>query len=103
MNYKYIYKSDKYKLRYVTKKEQKELVYIERDEKGIPIHNDEPYQILEYKGLSIPIYSDDYGQQDFIVLGNEVFGGGAYNFGAIYDFMYLIDKWLENGGNKSEN
>lgn len=86
-----------------TKQEKKDYVYIERDEKGIPIINEEPWAILEYKGDIYPVYNDDYGQQDFIVLDDTSFGGGAYNFGADYDFIDRIDSWLKEKEYKNEN
>ena len=50
-----------------------------------------PFQWLKYRGEKIPVYSDDYGQQDFIVYKGKSFYGGSYNFESRFDFCSFID------------
>lgn len=79
-----------------TEYERTRYCHIERDEKGIPLCYDEPYAILEYRDNIFPIYSDEYGQQDYIVIDDRIVGGGAYNFYAEYDFIKAIDDWFDS-------
>jgi hypothetical protein len=50
-----------------------------------------PYKLLLYRQEKIPVYSDDYGQQDFIVYKGKAFYGGPYNFCADNDFCSFVD------------
>lgn len=47
--------------------------------------------LLVYDGETIPVYSDDYGQQDVMVWNGHEVGGGCYNINAATDFCYYID------------
>jgi len=47
--------------------------------------------ILEYRNEIIPIYCDDYGQQNFIVFKGEEYCGGAYNICSERDFCAFVD------------
>lgn len=46
---------------------------------------------LVYRGKKIPVYSDDYGQQDIIFYKRRVIGGGAFNFLSDLDFISHVD------------
>lgn len=56
---------------------------------------EEPVAMLYYRGKEIPIYNDDYGQQEFIVFNDKTFGGGAYNTMAEYDFCDYMDDIID--------
>lgn len=66
------------------------------EEKRCPGCDDgKPYRIITYRGIEIPVYDDDYGQQDFaIVLGQEI-SGGSYNFFSVEEFIDASDRLLE--------
>lgn len=52
----------------------------------------EPCAILEYRNEIVPIYNDDYGQQEFILYKDNIISGGTYNLMADYDFCHEIDR-----------
>lgn len=54
-----------------------------------------PYKVLRYRQHLIPVYDDDYGQQDFALIGKEIVSGGAYNFFANTCFVDSLDYSLE--------
>lgn len=56
----------------------------------------EPDRILEYRGETVPIYFDDYGQQEILIYKNEYCPGGAFNSMAEYDFCTFIDRIKDN-------
>jgi len=47
---------------------------------------------LEYRGESVPVYDDDYGQQMFIVYQDQIISGGPFNPCPEDDFCYAIDQ-----------
>ena len=70
-----------------------------------------------YRGISVDIYNDDYGQQFYCTLFGEEVGFGAFNLNYREDLEYLIDekldvitrfpkfhgsslRWFDNGGYK---
>jgi len=61
-----------------------------------PESKEEPFGILRYRGQEVPVYDDDYGQQEYIIFRGETYCGGAYNFGADYDFCSYVDNVLDN-------
>ena len=65
--------------------------------------NNKPYGILRYRGQEVPIYTDDYGQQDYMIFRGETVGGGAYNFFSDVEFCNYIDKILDNDIAKVRN
>ena len=54
-----------------------------------------PFKIIRYRNIDIPVYDDDYGQQDFAVINGEEISGGSYNFFAHEEFMNYVDRMLE--------
>lgn len=48
-----------------------------------------------YRDEIVPIYDDDYGQQDIMLFRGKEYSGGCYNFLAIHDFTYIVDQILE--------
>ena len=71
-------------------KEQKNLI------KEKFVYNGEyPYKLFVYRDQYVPVYSDDYGQQDYTVIDGKTYGGGAYNFFADEVFCSEIDYILE--------
>ena len=48
-------------------------------------------KILYYRDRVIPVYSDDYGQQDVAIIDGVIQGAGAYNFFAVEEFMDMVD------------
>lgn len=54
-----------------------------------------PFKFVLYRGEKIPVYDDDYGQQDFAVIRGQVVSGGAYNFMSAEEFVYYMDRVLE--------
>lgn len=79
-----------------------EIVDMTEEEKIENIYIDEynnyfyPCQWLKYRDELIPIYIDDYGQQEFIKYKNRFFYGGSYNIYAEYDFCSFIDTVKDN-------
>ena len=57
--------------------------------------NQLPFKFIVYRGEKIPVYDDDYGQQDFAVIRGQVVSGGAYNFMSAEEFVYYMDEVLE--------
>ena len=70
--------------------EKEQLKYIENDTVYEPIF------ILLYRGEEIPVYDDDYGQQEFIIYNGEHYSGGTYNFAAVFDFCSFVDRIKDN-------
>jgi len=70
----------------MSKKESEQLIYV--DEFNNYYY---PYQWLVYRGEKIPVYNDDYGQQDFVIYKGKGFYAGAYNMDTLYDFCSFID------------
>ena len=55
-----------------------------------------PYKVIKYRNILIPVYDDDYGQQDFaVVLGKEI-SGGSYNHCSYLEFINYVDYELQN-------
>lgn len=50
----------------------------------------EEYKLLTYRGESIPVYIDDYGQQFIAKIGGKYVGAGACS-SERYAFMYFSD------------
>ena len=79
-----------------------EVIDMTEEEKAENIYIDEynnyfyPDQWLKYRDELIPIYVDDYGQQEFIKYKNRFFYGGSYNIYAEYDFCSFIDTVKDN-------
>lgn len=48
-----------------------------------------------YRGISVDIYNDDYGQQFYCNLFGEEVGFGAFNLNYREDLEYLIDEKLD--------
>lgn len=72
-------------MREATKEEEKEFLYQDQP----------PIKMLEYRGLCVPIYDDDYGQQYFMVFEGKEYGGGSFNGFPEYDFCYIIDDVID--------
>lgn len=82
----YLNIKDLYKTRKPTKEE----------EEKYKIEGDFPLvRILEYRDKVLPIYLDDYGQQEFAVYKNKEISGGAFNTDAEEIFMWELDSYLE--------
>ena len=73
-----------YNRRKPTEQEIKEFTYKDNIEY-------EPVAVLEYDDEIIPIYNDDYGQQEFIRYRDKEFSGGAYNMFPEEDFICFIN------------
>lgn len=54
-----------------------------------------PYKVITYRGFDIPVYNDDYGQQDFAIFMGKCISGGAYNLFSDQEFMSYVDHYLE--------
>ena len=74
---------------------QEVLVKDGEDVEDYRFENQLPLKFILYRGEKIPVYDDDYGQQDFAVIRGKVISGGAYNFMAAEDFVYYMDQVLE--------
>jgi len=59
-------------------------------EKDFPL-----YGIMEYRGIKVPVYDDDYGQQMFAIYDGSTISGGSYNFFPEHEFVYFIDSKLD--------
>lgn len=73
--------------REISKEEERECKYI--DEQG---YEHTPVGMFKYRGEDVPVYLDDYGQQEYIIYEGREICGGAYNLAPEYDFCYMIDK-----------
>lgn len=51
--------------------------------------------VIDYRGLTIPVFDDDYGQQDIALINGEWCSGGSYNFHAAEVFCSRADYYLE--------
>ena len=51
--------------------------------------------LLKYLDYCIPVYIDDYGQQEVAVIEGEEIGAGAYNMEAEEFFCYVLDQRFE--------
>ena len=74
---------------------QEVLVKDGEDVEDYRFENQLPLKFVLYRGEKIPVYDDDYGQQDFAVIRGQVVSGGTYNFMAAEDFVYYMDQVLE--------
>lgn len=54
-----------------------------------------PFYVIKYRNIMIPVYDDDYGQQDFAIVLGETVSGGSYNFCAAEEFCDCLDRKLE--------
>lgn len=68
----------------------KELSFAEREQYKHPEFGD-VLKILYYRDRVIPIYDDDYGQQDVAIIDGVIQGAGAYNFFSVEEFMDMVD------------
>lgn len=55
-----------------------------------------PYKIIKYRNVLIPIYDDDYGQQDFTIIFGKEMSGGSYNLYSYMEFINYVDYELQN-------
>lgn len=51
--------------------------------------------VIDYRGLTIPVFNDDYGQQDIALINGEWCSGGSYNFHPEEVFCSRADYYLE--------
>lgn len=56
---------------------------------------EEPFKILDYRGISVPLYFDDYGQQIYAVINGKEYGFGSYNDNYLNDVYYIVDQALD--------
>lgn len=67
--------------------------YIEKDEKDIPLGTFEPFEMLQYRVYTIPIYLDDYGQQYFVRFEDDEWA----NLNCYYeDFCDFLDSKIDS-------
>lgn len=59
------------------------------------IQNSNFVETYTYRGISVDIYNDDYGQQFYCTLFGEDVGFGAFNLNYREDLEYLIDEKLD--------
>ena len=75
-------------VREATEEEKKKFIY-HQGETGF---GPEPDKVMGYRGEIVPIYFDDYGQQEVAIFEGEIIPGGAFNTMAYYDFCFVIDR-----------
>lgn len=68
----------------------KEWSFVERERYKHPELGD-VLKFLHYRDRVIPIYDDDYGQQDVAIIDGVIRGAGAYNFFSVEEFMDMVD------------
>ena len=90
-----------YFCRTFTIRKDDEITQEERDEYEPLGKNDNGYvmdliYIIDYRGQKIPVFCDDYGQQDICWFAGEWWGGGAYNFNPENDFCSFADSYIED-------
>ena len=100
------------RVRPTTEEEKKELSYVESGEYtefdvgvnkiyGIEVkageHYEftiEPWGILEWEDVKLPVYADDPGQCDYIRLDGELLGAGAYNPSPEGEFIFFYYEYI---------
>ena len=65
------------------------------DERCPGCDDGKPYRAIKYRDHIIPIYDDDYGQQDFAKVCGQTISGGSYNFLSEWEFMDALDYQLQ--------
>lgn len=55
-----------------------------------------PYKVIKYRNVLIPVYDDDYGQQDFAIVFDKEISGGSYNLYSYIEFINYVDYELQN-------
>lgn len=64
--------------------------------KEINVDNEiKPVSIFKYRGITVPIYLDDYGQCYYAKLENEEISFGSFNTNWQEDLKYLINQKLD--------
>lgn len=51
--------------------------------------------MFKYREISLPIYFDDYGEQEFLIYRNRELCGGGFEYFPEYYWMSQIDEYLE--------
>ena len=51
-----------------------------------------PYRLIFYRGEEVPVFLDDYGQQEFIVFRSRICCGGGYDSMADDYFCKFVDE-----------
>lgn len=67
----------------------------ERQKYFLAQYKEYPTGILRYRNQEVPIYVDDYGQQEYMVFQGKEYAGGSYNFACRQDFCCMIDDVLD--------
>ena len=61
-----------------------------------------PYKVIKYRNIYIPIYDDDYGQQDFAIVNGKEISGGCFNLFSYQEFIDAVDCYLQESYLKDE-
>ena len=51
--------------------------------------------VIDYRGMTIPVFNDDYGQQDIALINEKWCSGGSYNFHPEEVFCSYADYYIE--------
>lgn len=84
------------KINDLSKGDKEKYEYLSKNEDSGISYRYEPAYLLKYRNKIIPVYVDDYGQQEFAVYNGVVISGGSYNFFPEEVFAYEVDRQLEN-------
>ena len=58
---------------------------------------------LTYKGVVVPIFNDDYGQQWYCIIDGQEYGFGAFNSHIREDLKYLINSFITEKNIREHN
>lgn len=61
------------------------------DVKPMKMEREEYIETITYRGVSVPIFCDDYGQCFYCILGNKVVSFGSYNTEYEDELRHIID------------
>lgn len=98
MQHNYFLGKDRKKLYRVYRSDKilnKKCFRLKEDERCVGCEDGKPYKVIKYRNILLPIYIDDYGQQDFTIINDKTICGGAYNLESDLYFISKVDDMLE--------
>lgn len=87
---------DVFKKTFEKRKLSRKKFLLPEDQRCPGCEDGKPLYILKYRGIDIPVYDDDYGQQEVAYFDGKAISGGCYNFFPEYEFIFYIDRYLED-------
>lgn len=71
--------------------------------KPMKIEHEEYIETIHYKGISVPIFCDDYGQCFYCIYDNRVLGFGSFQSEYENEVKVIIDHDIEHGRLKPDD